>query len=405
MDKNRKYKLAIVASHPIQYQSPLWKEMAKHPQIDPMVFYCIDWGVSKPQFEKDFFNVSYKWDIPLLDGYKYKFLRNYSPRPRPGFGGLINPGIVWELWKGKYDAVLVMGWMDITLWFTYIAAKVRRTPILVRAVASSYYDRNTKRSKTFLLLKKTALNILFHFFIDGFMSIGSRNARFYKEYGIPGERIFNFPYGVDTNFFRSEVEKYKGRKNEIREEMNIPLNAVVSVFAARFGPEKHPEHVVKAFKKLRNVPNAILLMVGDGPMKAQLEKEVKDEEISNTRFLGFKNQRELVKIYSISDILVRADAPHKGDWGATVNEAMACGLPVVCTDTISSQEDLIERGENGFVYSLGDVDALSNYIKVLAEDSDLLRRMKKKSIDKIFSWGYKQDIEGIIKALRYFEKK
>ena len=112
-----------------------------------------------------------------------------------------------------------------------------------------------------------------------------------------------------------------------------------------------------------------------------------------------------MRIYAVTDIFVRADSPHKGDWGATVNEAMACGLPVICTDTISSQADLIRRGENGFVYRLGDLDALAEFIKKLVIDSKFLESMKKKSIEIISNWDYKQDIDELVKALKFIKKK
>lgn len=62
-----KSKLAILNTHPIQYFAPLYKELAKQENIDLTVLYCSKWGVEEyvdPQFK-----TSFKWDIPLLDGY------------------------------------------------------------------------------------------------------------------------------------------------------------------------------------------------------------------------------------------------------------------------------------------------------------------------------------------------
>jgi len=397
----KKYRLAIVASHPIQYQSPLWREIAKHPDIDVVVCYCVDWGVSKPQFHKDFFGTPYKWDIPLLEGYKYKFLRNYSPKPGPYLGGFINPGIFWELWKNRYDAVLVMGWMDVTFWFAFLAAKLSGTPVFLRTVNSSYYDTHIKRPLLLLLFKKLCLKILFHFFVSGFLAIGMWNRNMYLEYGVPPERIFHFPYAVWNEFFFEESSKHKSNVKTIRESLGISPNDIVILFAARFIYRRHPEHAILAFEKLKDIPNATLLMVGDGEMMDELKKMSKEKNLKKVRFVGFKNQRALVEMYTISDIFVRADEPEEGDWGATVNEAMACGLPVVCTDTISSQADLVRRGENGFVYPLGDLDALAGFLRTMINDRKLLSSMKERSKEVIAKWGYREDVEGMLAVLEY----
>ncbi len=400
----KKYRLAVVASHPIQYQSPLWREIAKHPDIDITVYYCVDWGVSKPQLHKDFFNVPYKWDVPLLEGYTYKFLRNYSPKPGPYLGGFINPGIFGELWRNKYDAVLVMGWMDVTFWFAFLAAKLKGIPVLLRTVNSLSYDRAVRRSRLLLFLKHGYLTVLFRRFVSAFLAIGTWNRNMYLNYGVSPERIFHFPYAVNNTFFFEETKKHAPRRDEIRNELDINPKAKVITYAARFVAEKHPEHILLAYEKMRDIPGVTLLMVGDGPLRAVLEKEAKEKKLTGMKFLGFKNQTELVKIYAISDIFVRTDGYHKGDWGATVNEALACGLPVICTDAISSQADLIRQGEDGFVYALGDIDAFAGFMKKMVLEPELLSSMKRKSIDIISGWGYERDIDGLIKALGYVSK-
>ena len=402
----KKYKLAIVASHPIQYQSPLWREIAKHPEIDVTVYYSVNWGVAKPQFHTNFFNKAYKWDIPLLEEYKFKFLRNYSPKPGPYLGGFINPGIFWKLWTEKYDAVLVMGWMDVTFWFAFLAAKIRGTPALLRVVNSNYYDAHVKRPKLLLWFKKLYLKILFHGFIKAFLAIGTWNKNMFLEYGVPKERIFHFPYAVWNEFFMSETEKHAKNHNAIKKELGLSLKTKVIAYAARFAGEKRPHYAIQAYERLiknteHKIKDVCLLMIGDGLLQKEVEEEVKQKGLKNVYFLGFKNQTELVRLYAITDIFIRTDEPIKGDWGATVNEAMACGLPIVAPDTLGAQADLIRQGENGFVYRFGDIDALARYMEQLIQDEKLLESMKKKSKEIISKWSYKEDVEGLIEALRF----
>lgn len=397
----KKYRLAIVASHPIQYQSPLWRRIAAHPDIDLVVYYCVKWGVDKPQFHKDFFGTSYKWDIPLLADYRFTFLRNYSLKPRPRLGGFINPGIFWKLWKYRYDAVLIMGWMDVTFWFAFLAAKFKGMPAFLRVVNSSRYDRRIKRPKSLLAVKRAYLWTLFHWFVSAFLAIGTWNREMYLEYGIPPERIFHFPYAVWNEFFMGETERHRKNAEAIRRELGIGPRTKVITYAARFVEEKHPEHVVRVYEKVKDMPDTVLLMIGDGALRASLEQETKEKGLKNVKFLGFKNQTELVRLYAVTDIFVRTDAPIKGDWGATVNEAMACGLPVIAPDTIGAQADLVRQGENGFTYPFGDINALAGFMQKLLADGKLVESMKRRSREIIEKWSYEEDVEGLVKALGF----
>ncbi|MHC5825241.1 MAG: glycosyltransferase family 4 protein, partial [Nostoc sp.] len=84
-----KYRVLVVASHPVQYAAPLFRLMAKHPQLDIQVAYCSLQGV-KAGFDAGF-GIEVAWDIPLLDGYPWVEVENNSPKPKLGsFFGLIN---------------------------------------------------------------------------------------------------------------------------------------------------------------------------------------------------------------------------------------------------------------------------------------------------------------------------
>src|SRR5215469_13207222 len=123
-----RYRLLIVASHPIQYQAPMHRALAMHPAIDLTVLFCCDWGL-KPYFDRGF-GCELQWDIPLLEGYYSAFLRNRSWFPNlHGFGGLVNPGVVHWIVSGRYDAILVNGWAHATYWLAMAAAAATRTPL------------------------------------------------------------------------------------------------------------------------------------------------------------------------------------------------------------------------------------------------------------------------------------
>ena len=100
-------RLAIVTSHPIQYYAPWFKYLSS--LLDLHVFYMFK---SKEQGLKDNeFGVSFNWDIDLLEGYKYTFLKNVSKSPNVNkFNGCDIPSIKKEIKAGDFDSVLVLGW-------------------------------------------------------------------------------------------------------------------------------------------------------------------------------------------------------------------------------------------------------------------------------------------------------
>jgi glycosyltransferase involved in cell wall biosynthesis len=392
------FRLAIFASHPIQYQSPLWREIAKKPRIDPYVYYCHDFGVKEKMSIEH--GVKYKWDMPLLEGYDHEFLKNYARNPQPSFSGLINPGIIKALWKHKYDGVMIFGHVGISVWLGFAGAIVSRTPIFLRTVASRYYDEHVPQPRTKLIAKRIFLKTLYSF-VAGFLSIGTRNTDFYKNLGISDKKIYNFPYGVDNEFYKRESAKWHNKKDEAREELGMKPGTVIILFASRMNRIKHPDYALEAYKKMGYKKNAALVFVGDGDLREGLEKKVKREMIENVHFLGFKNQTEMAKFYTISDIFIRTGGPYKGDWGATVNEAMVCGLPIIAADALGAGDDLIYPGENGYIYPLGDTNALARILDKLGQDKEKMKEMGERSKEIIEHWGYKEDTRGLFKALTH----
>lgn len=393
------YRLAVLASHPIQYQVPLWQRLAANEEVDLTVLYCGEEGAMERKDPE--FGISFKWDVPLLEGYRFRFLKNYSPRPGPGFWGKMNPGILVELWKNKYDALLVFGHFGLFNLLGFFGAWLTRTPVLLRGVSSVYYDSVLGRKAVLRIAKRLYLCNLFRFGVSGFLYIGERNKRFYGCYGVPEGKLFFFPYAVDNDFFWDESRRYRAEREEIRRELGIGSEAVVILFAAKLIPKKNPMEILVAYRNLRDLKNVALAIVGDGDLRPEMEIYVRREGLRNVFFFGFQNQREMPKYYAISDIFVRTDLPDKGDWGATVNEALACGVPVVSSNAVGSQEDLIVEGENGFVYRFGDTEGLISILRKLLQEKERREGMREACRTAIAGWSYERDVEGVLKALRY----
>lgn len=209
-----KYKLAILTSHPIQYQTPLFKKLAENSEIDLTVYFNWDFGV-KNSYDREF-GKEVKWDIPLLNGYKYKFLRNFSLMPSSGFWGQINLGIIKELIGGKYDTILIFGWNSFTNWLVFLTAFIFKISIILRG--ENPLNQEFLKPKWKIKVKKIILGNLFKH-IAAFLYIGEENRKFYKYYGVPKNKLVFVPYAIDNDRFMAASELLKGKRKMLRKKL------------------------------------------------------------------------------------------------------------------------------------------------------------------------------------------
>ena len=114
--------LAILASHPIQYQAPLFRALAERVDLD--VFFAH--RASRKDQARAGYGVEFEWDMDLLSGYRHEFLANVSKKPGVDhFFGCDTPEISARIASGRFDAVLVMGWHLKSMWQAILAARRR----------------------------------------------------------------------------------------------------------------------------------------------------------------------------------------------------------------------------------------------------------------------------------------
>ncbi len=128
---NRRIRLAYLVSHPIQYQAPLLRRIAQEPDIDLTVLFGSDFSVRG--YTDAGFGVGVKWDIPLLDGYKYELLPCLRDTGNASFASPINRGIVSRLRGGPFDALWVHGYASVNAMHGILAAHALGIPVLLRA--------------------------------------------------------------------------------------------------------------------------------------------------------------------------------------------------------------------------------------------------------------------------------
>lgn len=390
-----KLKLAYMVSHPIQYQAPLLRRLAQEPDLDLTVFFWSD-HTAKEYADKGFGGVLVKWDVPLLEGYKYEVLPAILCFSAPPFRSPINRGLYRVLKRGKFDAVWLHGYSSINSLMTMAVAKILGIPVLERA-EGTLIDRPRSRLK--LAVKRVFFSVLRHF-IDVVLPISTRNRDYWKYYLGSDFSSFMVPYAVDNAYFRSMSTAASHSRDDLQRQLNLEANRPVILYASKLLERKRCMDLIEAYlgmKLMADGRRPHLLIVGDGPERAACEARVQAADERNVRFLGFQNQSQLPRYFDLCDLFVLPSVHEP--FGLIVNEVMNAGRAIIVSDEVGCQPDLVTDGVNGRVYPARDIAALRISLEEVISDSDSRRRMGLESLERIDRWSIEQDICGLRAAL------
>lgn len=381
----RRVRVAHLVSHPIQYFAPLYRELARRPEIDLTVYFFSD-ATARRYFDRGF-GREVAWDTPLLGGYRHVFVPSACRTPIGGpFWRRRNVDLVRALAVSPPDVVWAHGYAHLTSWLAFGAARLRRTPFLLREEQTLLSPRAPWRRA----IKAAPLRLLLGS-AHG-LAIGEANARYLLHYGLAAERLFRAPYCVDNDFFTRQAAELSGLRDDLRASFGITDGAPVILFVGKFEPTKNLGVLLEAFDRAVREKSAWLLLVGDGP----LAEEIRRRGHGRVLMPGFLNQSDLGRAYAAADALVLPSASET--WGLVVNEAMNFGLPVVVSDRVGCAQDLVEPGSNGFVFPHDDPEALADVLRLLIDDGELRRRFGETSRAIVSRYSIEACADGIVAA-------
>jgi glycosyltransferase involved in cell wall biosynthesis len=390
---DRKPRVLLVCTHPTQYSSPMWRLLAQRPDVEILVAYGSLQG-AEAHIDPGF-GVEVAWDIPLLDGYPWVQLKNYSPRQgNERFLGMINPG-VWRLIRsGKFDAVaLFTGYICATFWMALAAAKVSGVPVLFGTDAHDLSPRDNRAWKKSF---KTLLWPRLFRLADVVIAPSSGTVALMQSLKIPARRVALMPYVVLNEWWTKKAAQVD--RADVRRTWEIPLDAPVALFCAKLQSWKRPLDSLRAFERA-DVAGSYLVFAGDGPARSELETEAKALGVAErTRFLGFVNQSGLPQVYAASDLLVLPSEYEP--FGLVVNEMMLCGHGAIVSDRVGAKFDLIRDGKTGFVYPCGDIEALANLLRKTLSDREALVRLGEAARRRIADWSPRAYVDSLIRGIQ-----
>lgn len=383
-------KVLVVATHPIQYQVPLFQALAQQPEIDFSVLYM---QLPDAKQQGVGFGVDFNWDIPLLKAYPSQVAET---RGRGGLRGffatrVVRPGVLLK--RLDPDTVILTGWHSWTLLQVLIAARLQGRPVIMRGESNALRQRPwLTRMLHRLLLGRCA----------AFLAIGCANRAFYRGYGVPDGALFDTGYFVDNERFGASAATLAPRRDEFRANWKVPGDAVCFCYAGKLEPKKRILDLLGALQlaMTQSRQRIHLLVVGTGELMEQAQAFATQHQLPVT-FAGFLNQTGIPAAYLAADALV-LPSDYGETWGLVVNEAMACGRPAIVSDRVGCGPDLVSPGETGSIFRFGDINALAAAMVDMASDTDRLQSMGARARERVVrGYSVRNAVNGTLAAVRY----
>ncbi len=388
-------KLAIITTHPIQYYAPVFRLLHERHQIDIKVFYS--WGEAALNNYDPGFGKTITWDIPLLEGYPYEWVRNIAPAPGSHhFKGIVNPDLVNRINIYKPEAILVIGWayhshLKVIRYFK------NKIPVLFRGDSTLIDEKGGLKSMARSLFLKWVYNPIDYAFYNGV-----NNKAYFKKYGLTESQLIFAPHAIDNERFGLD------RTDEallLKQSLGLAETDMLVLFAGKLEDKKDPGLLLDAFIALNN-PKTHLLLVGNGTLGSQLK--LKAKPYPNIHFIDFQNQSYMPVIYQACDLFCLPSKGPAETWGLAINEAMACAKPILVSDKVGAAANLVKPGVNGAIFKAGSLtDMMNNLTQLIKGGKNQLIKMGGHSKELIKDWNFEAQAKAIEAAItnNIFTKK
>lgn len=341
----RRYRITFLTVIPSPYQVELFDGVARHPDLDPTVYYYAE---NSPNC---------RWTPPLLPAYS-------TILPGVAIHALtrcccLNPSAIHRLRQDSPDLVVVGDYFTLTAQLVMRDLTRRGVPWVFWGELPGLNRRSCVGDRLRRFAQQPILRGA-----HGVVAIGSRAQTAYRTLLGDDRPVFNVPYHCDLSAYLA-----------IERPPRTPEQPVRFLCSAQMIHRKGIDVLVRAFVALaRRMPASrpvpMLTLLGEGEERQRYEALVPADLRDRVVFRGFCQPQALPRAFAEADVFV-LPSRHDG-WGVVVNEAIASGMPVIATEKVGAAHDLIRPGRNGFVIAADDVAALEQSMRHCVEHPDEL---------------------------------
>ncbi|MES2519789.1 MAG: glycosyltransferase family 4 protein [Bacteroidota bacterium] len=271
-------------------------------------------------------------------------------------------GILSEIRAFKPDVVNLTGYYDLASWAVLLYCKIHgiKTVLSNESTAGDHARVKSKEWIKSLIIKQ----------FDGYFNFGTLSKNYLLELGGKLEKMLVNRNCVDNNVLQEIYEKHISTRNEKQNELGLaPQNFI---FVGRLIDYKNLFHFLEAFlsAQQKTHENWGVVILGDGEQKDDLKKFVSEKNIQKVSFQKGVSWQQVPEYLALSDVLVLPS--YSEPWGLVVNEAMACGLPILVSEKCGCAIDLVKNGKNGFTFSPYNIEEMSSLLlKFINQEVDL----------------------------------
>jgi glycosyltransferase involved in cell wall biosynthesis len=383
-------KLAIVTTHPIQYNAPWFRLLAASGEAAVKVFYTWEQSRNGAKYDPGFGKVI-AWDIPLLDGYEFTFVKNTSPDPGSHhYKGIINPSLIDEIKSWGADMLLVIGW-SFNSHLRCMRHFHGKIPVLFRGDSTLLDEKPGIR----LLARRLFLRWVYSH-VDYALFTGVNNRLYFEKHGVRGKRLVFTPHAIDNDRFGRDHEKFTVEAKIWRQKLGIGDADLVVLFAGKLEPKKNPNLLIGIADRLKD-PNVKFLIAGNGKQENMLKQAAAGD--NRIIFLDFQNQQQMPVLYRVGDVFILPSAGPGETWGLAINEAMACSKAVMVSDKTGCAPDLVAKNENGIVFPHSDSNKCVAFLESLLANRQKVLTMGRNSARLISEYSYQKIVSAIATTL------
>lgn len=373
-------RVAAVFPEPTPYRAPLLDRVAEREDVDLTVLYAAETVAGRT------------WTVPLrhphriLSGVRVPGVRAAFRHDYP-----LTPGVFRELSRLAPQVVVASGWSTFAAQAAVVWCRARRVPYLLVVESHDRDPRPGWRRRIKGAVVPRVVGAAAGILVTGTLARESMLAR-----GARPDRIRVFANTVDVADFGARADALAGRRDELRAALGLSAGDVAVLGVARLAPEKGLDTLVRAAAAAGR-PELALVVAGEGPERPALERLAAGLGV-RVLLAGDLPWERIVEAYVAADafaLLSRSEP-----WGVVVNEAAACGLPLVLSDAVGAAHDLVEEDRNGFVVPAGDVAAAAAALAALAADRELRARYGAASRELAAGWGYEPSVESFVELVR-----
>ena len=374
-----KRRVVILTEIIAPYRIPVFNALAARPDIDPHVIFFSETDPSLRQWHV------YKDEIK----FSYEVLPSW--RQRLGrYNLLLNAGVGAALRRANPDAIICGGYSYLAAWQAAAWAKRRGVPLLLWSESTAHDIRRCYPAVEFMKLR-------FRRLCRAFVAAGKSSRDYLLALGAPDRSTFIAPDAVDVKLYSRLAENGRRHADEVRARHGLPSRYFL--YVGRLIKEKGIFDLLSAYAKLDEPTRSQigLVFVGEGPSRKELVRRKADIRPGRVEFCGWVHREQIPEIYSLAEALIFPT--HSDPWGLVVNEAMACGLPIIASDVAGCVPDLVENGKNGFIVPPKDVEGLARAMEQLFRQPDLAAQMRIHSAQRIRGYTPEACAEGLMRAV------